>query len=544
MQNSEYWRKKNWYYHNDVDNLISFLVPDNTSKIEFSDGEKVKFFDQRFEYIVLNNCIGSMRDIQGSVSELRNNLDEHGRLVLIFHNYLWEPIFNILEFFGLKHKPERPNWLSRADVENFLYLCGFESVRSGRRLLLPFYIPIFSVLVNRFIAPLPIFSSLCITEYVVARPVANLAKRDYSVSVIVPARNEAGNIEKLVEKTPELGSWTEIIFVEGHSKDETWQEILRVVEKYKGQKNIVAVQQDGIGKGDAVRKGFSLAKGELLMILDADMTVMPEDLAKFYLALAEGRGDFINGSRMIYPMEKQAMRFLNIIGNKFFAGAFSWILSQRIKDTLCGTKVLLKKDYEKIVANRSFFGDFDPFGDFDLIFGAAKLNMKIIDLPVRYRDRTYGTTQIQRFRHGRLLLQMVVFASSKFKFISWKKKSSAVATNKDIEEHFDVVADNYDYWKNKNWFYYDQLKKIAKDFVGDRKKILDIGCGTGTILRELDPQIGLGLDISPEMIEIAKKKSIVSQNISYLSADIIDFVPTQTFDGVLFFDVVDHIPDY
>jgi glycosyltransferase involved in cell wall biosynthesis len=277
-------------------------------------------------------------------------------------------------------------------------------------------LPVVAWFFNSVLARMPILSRLCITNYIVARP-APVSRRSYSVSVVVPARNEKGNIEELVKRMPVFPGQSEIIFVEGHSKDATWLEIQRVADKCKDRK-IVFSRQKGIGKGDAVRAGFQLATGEILMILDADMTVPPEDLLKFYFALADGRGELINGCRLVYPMEKQAMRFLNSLANKFFAVAFSAILSQPVKDTLCGTKVLLKSDYELIARNRGYFGDFDPFGDFDLLLGAAKLNLKIVDLPIRYRERTYGATQIQRFRHGWLLLKMSVFAARKMKFNS------------------------------------------------------------------------------------------------------------------------------
>ena len=160
-----------------------------------------------------------------------------------------------------------------------------------------------------------------------------------------------------------------------------------------------------------------MASGDILMILDADLTVRPEDLPKFYRAIVSGQGEFINGSRLVYPMKEQSMRFANIIGNKFFAFAFSYVLGQRFKDTLCGTKVIRKKDYEVLVERRSFFGDFDPFGDFDLLFGAARLCLKIIELPVAYGERTYGTTNISRWRHGTLLLGMLLFAARRLKFV-------------------------------------------------------------------------------------------------------------------------------
>jgi glycosyltransferase involved in cell wall biosynthesis len=234
--------------------------------------------------------------------------------------------------------------------------------------------------------------------------------------VIVPARNEAGNITDIFARTPDMGEWTELVFVEGHSRDNTYA----VIEQEMAARPMLRCQllrQTGAGKGDAVRLGFSRARGEMLMILDADLTVPPEDLPRFYEALRSGKAEFINGVRLVYPMEKQAMRFLNFLGNKFFSLAFSWLLGQPIKDTLCGTKVLWKQDYETIAANRAYFGDFDPFGDFDLIFGAVKLNLKITDLPIRYRERTYGATNIQRWKHGWVLLKMVVFAASRIKFV-------------------------------------------------------------------------------------------------------------------------------
>jgi glycosyltransferase involved in cell wall biosynthesis len=239
----------------------------------------------------------------------------------------------------------------------------------------------------------------------------------YSVSVIVPARNEKGNIENAVKQIPQMGSHTEIIFVEGHSSDDTLSEIQRVCAAYKDRLDVKYTVQDGKGKGDAVRKGFGMASGDILMIQDGDLTAPPEDLPKFYHAIASGRGEYINGSRLVYPMEKQAMRMLNVLGNKFFSLMFSWLLGQPLKDTLCGTKVISKENWEKLAANRSYFGDFDPFGDFDLIFGSAKMNLKIVEIPLRYKAREYGDTNISRWRHGWLLLKMVFFALNKIKFV-------------------------------------------------------------------------------------------------------------------------------
>jgi glycosyltransferase involved in cell wall biosynthesis len=258
----------------------------------------------------------------------------------------------------------------------------------------------------------------CLTVTIIARPrPAAESQADYRCSVVIPARNESGNIEHAVQRTPEMGRGTEIIFIEGHSSDNTMAEIERVAAKYT-HRNIKFLKQHSKGKGGAVREAFAAATGDLLFILDADLTMPPEELPKFYEAARSGTAEFVNGVRLVYPMEEEAMQFLNMVANKVFGLTFSWLLGQKIKDTLCGTKVLFREDYEALARNRAYFGEFDPFGDFDLIFGAAKLNLRLVDLPIRYRARTYGETNIQRWRHGWLLLRMVIFAARRLKFIS------------------------------------------------------------------------------------------------------------------------------
>jgi glycosyltransferase involved in cell wall biosynthesis len=294
-----------------------------------------------------------------------------------------------------------------------LNLAGFEAIRTWQEVLWPLPLDGFA---NKFLARLWPFKEFTVSNFIIARPQPQAAVPEPVVSVIVPARNESGNVRAIFERTPQMGSSTELVFVEGHSRDDTYAAIEREIAAHPNVRARLFRQQ-GIGKADAVRLGFREAQGDVLMILDADLTVPPEDLPRFYEALRSGKGEFINGVRLVYPMEKQAMQGLNFIGNKLFSLAFSWILGQPVKDTLCGTKVLWRKDYELIAANRSYFGDFDPFGDYDLIFGAAKLNRKIVDLPIRYRERTYGTTNISRWKHGMLLLRMVLFAARRLKFV-------------------------------------------------------------------------------------------------------------------------------
>jgi len=387
------------------------------------DAENLGELNEKFDVIVLSNVMGYFENVLDVLEAVKRVSHDRTRIVVAYYNYIWEPILRLGEVLGIKRKSPRQSWMSRIDLENMLYLGGFETYRENRRTLLPINIPLLAFILNQFFARLPIFNWFCLNQFIFARP---LPKEDeetatkYTTTVVIPARNESGNIEEAILRVPKFGKDVEIIFVEGNSTDDTWEEIQRVYKKYSrdhgGDYNIKITQQDGKGKGDAVRKGYAMATGDILMILDADLTVLPEDLPKFYHALASGKGEFINGSRLVYPMEKEAMRFLNTLGNKFFSVAFSWLLEQPIKDSLCGTKVMFREDYIKLVANRKFFGEFDPFGDFDLLFGAYKLNLKIIDLPIRYHERTYGDTNISRFRHGLILLRMVMYAAGKIKF--------------------------------------------------------------------------------------------------------------------------------
>lgn len=374
---------------------------------------------EKFDVIILSNLIGYLDDIQKVISQLKIVSHANTKIIISYYSFIWEPVLKFGELIGYKTKTPNQNWLSLAEINNMLYLSGFHVYRNSRRMIFPIYIPLISELMNGFLAKFSLFKWMSINNFTFAKNIPKESEVDkkYSVSVIIPARNESGNIENALLRMPALGNGTEIIFVESNSDDDTWKKIQEVKNKFGNTHDIQIHQISEKGKSAAVRKGFEVAKGEVLMILDADLTVAPEDLSKFYEAIASGKGDFINGSRLVYPMEKEAMRFLNRVGNKFFSNAFTWLLDQRFKDTLCGTKVMFKKDYEKLVVNRKFLGDFDPFGDFDLLFGAHKLNLCIVELPVRYHERTYGRTNISRFKHGFILLRMCIFAARKIKFI-------------------------------------------------------------------------------------------------------------------------------
>jgi len=449
-------KRRHWYYYALLSRLLQFMVPPGRRVLEVGCGTgdllaalqptlgvgldlsgkmlriaRTKFPDLRFvqsnaqqpslsgtfDYIILSDLVGDLEDVQEVFTGLKPLAGPETRLIITYYNYLWEPILKLAERLGLKSSQNVQNWLPVDDIDGFLSLAGFATIRKGYRHLLPVYLPGLSWFCNQVLAHLPGLRRMCLTQYLIAKAGReHTHRREYRCSVIVPCRNEAGNIAEIVSRTPTIGAGTELIFVDGNSTDGTVAVIQETIARYQGPHTIRLIHQgDGTGKGDAVRKGFDAATGEVLMILDADVTVDPETLPKFYRAIADGHGEFVNGSRLVYPMQSEAMRWLNLLGNKFFSMVFTWLLEQRLRDTLCGTKALRKQDYEKIKAGRQYFGDFDPFGDFDLLFGAAKQNMKIVEVPVRYRDRTYGETKIQRFRHGLLLLRMCWEAYKRFR---------------------------------------------------------------------------------------------------------------------------------
>lgn len=380
------------------------------------DAHNLDGIGERFDVVILSDLVNDLWDVQTVFERIQPLLTPRTRIILNTYSRLWETPLALIEKLGLAKPTLYQNWLTVEDASNLLHLVDCEVIRAWKDVLFPVRVPFVDAFFNRFLVKLWPLKHLGLTNIIVAKPRQREASRDCIVSVVVPARNEAGNIESIVARVPEMGAGTEIVFVEGNSTDNTWDEIQRVAAS-RTHRRIKVMQQRGKGKGDAVRLGFQESSGDVLMILDADLTVPPEDLPRFYEAIRDGRGEFINGVRLVYPMENEAMRFFNLIGNKFFSLAFSWLLGQQIKDTLCGTKVLRKSEYERIAANRAYFGEFDPFGDFDLLFGAAKLGLKIIDLPIRYRARTYGETNIQRWKHGVVLLRMVMFAAGRIKFV-------------------------------------------------------------------------------------------------------------------------------
>ncbi|MHB2016794.1 MAG: glycosyltransferase [Candidatus Xenobia bacterium] len=382
---------------------------------------------ETFDFIILADLLVHVDDVQGLLEALRGCCEDHTRIIITSHNAAWQWLIGLAERSGLKPRSGGANWLGSQDLLNLCKLAGYAVEKSGTSVLLPVHLPGLSDAMNRRMAPHT--HHLNWIQYLVATRAPRPAPPPLRCSVIVPTRNEVGNIDDCVRRIPDMGSGTEIIFVDGSSTDGTIEAIEAAVRQYPERsirlihqvppeteltpglrRESARVQRTGKmlpqGKADAVRKGFAAASGDVLMILDADLTVAPEELPRFYQAIADGTADFVNGSRLLYPMESGAMKFTNLLGNKFFSLLFSWLLGQYVKDTLCGTKVLRKADYENVIRLRQRFGDFDPFGDFELLFGASAAGLRIVDLPIRYRRRIHGIPKIENLRHTPLLFKM------------------------------------------------------------------------------------------------------------------------------------------
>lgn len=447
------WVKQNKYYYTQLLNTLNYIIEPNNKVLHIrcstghilkgincikgvgiDDSEKqiieakdsfpnLSFYCQNTENIQLNetfdyvliSSIEDIVDIKAVLDSIKKVSTDSTRIILLNYNYLWNPFVKLAEKFGLKIPQNLHNWISEKDINNFLELSGYEKIINYKTILFPFNFPILSWLLNKYLARLPLFRNLTMLRFTVARK-REFKEREYSVSVIIPCRNEAGNIEDAVKRMPKLGSHTEILFGDDKSTDGTPDKVREMISKYPNM-DIKLYNGPGISKSENVWTGFDLAKGDIVLILDADLTVIPEELPYFYEAISKRYGEFINGSRLVYPMHDNAMRLFNVIGNKFFSIAFSYILDTPIKDTLCGTKVMWRKDYERIKKLRGTWGIKDRWGDYELIFSAAKLNLKIIDLPVHYYERTYGETKMTgRIKNGMVMLQMCWAALNKIKF--------------------------------------------------------------------------------------------------------------------------------
>ena len=405
----------------DISNEMIKIAKENYPEIKFScQNIEELSLNKKFDYIIISGTLGTVENIQLLLRKVLLYATSDTRIIIDLYNPLWSPIIRIGEKIGLKMPEITKNWLSIEDIENFLYISGYQVVKRKFLLFFPKNIFVFSLILNRLIGKFPILRRFSLSQIVIARPYLPPENSDeLTCSVVITCRDEEGNIEGLVTRIPQMGKHTEIIFVEGHSKDNTVGKIKEIMKKYP-EKDIKLLKQKGIGQGDAFRFGFDKAKGDLVIWLEADLTTPPEEAYQFWDIFITGKGEYLNGSRFIYKMKKSAMPLFNFLGNRFFGILFTILLKQRFTDTLCGFKAISKKNYLKIRKQIDYFGDFDPFGDFELIFGAIKNNLKVADIPVHYQPRAYGESKaygssfFSFAKHGFLLIRMSWIAFKKF----------------------------------------------------------------------------------------------------------------------------------
>jgi len=428
------YKRRNRYYHNGIKKICRAVIPEGERVLEigcatgdllaalkpaagvgidFSSNmielakkkyPYLKFYtmaaedmalNEKFNYVVMSNLVDYMEDIWVVFEKIKSVLDIDGKVIITSVNPVWEPVFRMGQKIGLKTPDTERNFITNKDIVNLLELHSFEVLKERLGMFLPKGIPLLSPLLNFIIPELPMLRQLCVTQYIVAK--TKRPKQSFSCSVVIPCHNEKDNIKHCLRRLPKMGKFTEAIVVDDGSTDTTAAQVspdlnrdvdIRVIS-YNTKK----------GKGHAVRVGFDNAKGDVLMILDADMAVMPEELPYFFKLFEDGFADFVNGTRVIYPMDRKAMPILNYAGNKIFSLILSWIMEQRVSDTLCGTKALFKKDYGKILMRDL------SWGDFDLLFGASKLCLKIREMPVHYKIRIAGKSKMNVFKHGWVFLR-------------------------------------------------------------------------------------------------------------------------------------------
>jgi hypothetical protein len=367
--------------------------------------------NETFDYVVFSHLFDTV-DLLSALRRMHRVSASDTRIIIHTYNHLWQPILELAGKLGLRSPCVEPNWLTEQDVRGFLELAGFEVLRTHRILLCPKWIPLISWICNEVLVALPGIRRLAMIKMMVARP-KPLPRNpsEVSVSVIVPCRNERDNVGPAVQRIPDMGKHTEIIFCDDASSDGTGDEVRRLIRE-NPHRDIRLVNGPAICKAENVWTGFREARGDVLMILDGDLTVMPEELPYFFDALVSGSGEFINGSRLVYPIQQNAMKAGNMIGNKVFSWLFSYLLDQRIKDTLCGTKVLWRKDWFRVKQFVGTWGMKDLWGDYDLLFGASRLHLRIRDVPVHYQERVYGITKMTRvFANGMRMLRICVGAA-------------------------------------------------------------------------------------------------------------------------------------
>lgn len=416
LSNKEFYKRHN----NELEkylifkNSLHFINESSSKKVE-PQGSVVKYLDLdkkldlqleelknlNFELIILSDVIEVYDDLHVLFESINELLTENGVLLITSINTKWKIPLKLLEILNLKEKTKQFSHIHNKKFENIAAGVGFELISSKTRQFLPFKLFKIGNIFNKILEIIFFNFRLGIKSYILFRK-NNKFFNQMTKSIIIPAKNEEGNLKKLVDRIPKTLN-TELIFSIGESKDKTLEIALEIQQNNKDF-NIKVFEQSKNGKANAVWEAVEKSNGEIIAILDSDISVDPEELVNFYEIIENNYADFVNGTRLIYEMEKGSMRFINRFGNRMFQYLIGKIINEPITDSLCGTKVFKKSLLKNIFWWQKTYKLNDPFGDFDLLFSASYSGAKILEYPIHYRARTYGNTQISRFRDGYKLI--------------------------------------------------------------------------------------------------------------------------------------------
>ncbi len=378
--------------------------------------DNIHYVNENIENILSDCDTVVISDIEHQLNPAKNLLNlsrivgDNTKIILLSKNMVWMILIKILKLF-FSFSPKKNNFLPSSYLDNLYSSCNLELIRQEKIIALPINIPFLTKIINR-IFRLPLLNFFCMSNIaILKKKIKNSSNhKDLKISFIIPCKNEQDNIKVFEQKINENTEPDEYLFGDDNSSDKTSDEIDKLIEKLSDKK-IIKYNGPGICKSENVYKGIDLSSGDIIVIYDADHTVSFEDIKFSVSIMKKTNVDFINCTRMIYPQKDGAMKFANFIGNTIFASLFSLLFKKKITDTLCGTKIFYKKDWEKIKENTSQWGMKDLWGDFDLLIGAYKNNLKITEVPVTYYERRENETKMTSLISNTLRMFFIVIYS-------------------------------------------------------------------------------------------------------------------------------------
>ena len=443
----QFLNKKNFLF-NEISNFINNCIDNSKNIFIFCAGNSVlgknidskkifiKEIDEKYEikyktnihYInentkdVISECdtilisdIEHQSNPTSSLLSLSKIIRDDTKIIIISRNLVWMIFIKLLKSL-FSFSPKKNNFLPYSYLDNLFSICNLEVIRNEKIITLPIYIPFFTNLINR-IFRLPLLNIFCLSNITILKKKdQNFSNnKDLRVSFIIPCKNEENNIKTFENEIKNSNQSNEYLFGDDNSMDKTIDEIDKLSKKLNNNK-ILKYNGPGVCKSENVYKGIELSSGDIIVVYDADLTVDFKDVEFSIDILKNTNADFINCTRMIYPQKDGAMKFSNFIGNSIFANLFSLLFRKKITDTLCGTKIFFKKDWVKIKKNITGLGVKDLWGDFDLLIGAYKNNLKITEVPVTYHERKEDNTKMTSvFLNGIRMLSIVLVAFYKLR---------------------------------------------------------------------------------------------------------------------------------